>query len=249
MCDPDKCESLKIINKELMHRIDTPVFQNFLIKTYQVHLERMKGMKVLIKGNPTEVHQVKLMLEAENVGTNSTAIGNNAKNNELIITHKSLSNSSDLNLLQNKKETESSSPGSDEIIWINDPYEMFDPEDLDMNAFKKPARKKEKKKSQSNAQNKIIDTFSDLKTNDVQMIEVNNDKDLNGVDSNSQCQILITKAISLGFSREFAEQTLSQLQPINDITEYHFIEYLRITHAEQQKNASNKPNKKITTVN
>ena len=181
-------------------------YKNELIKSYQIHLSILndKEKKLIIQGALSDVSTVKCIIDLE-----LNKINLNSKNKEAANSEEPKNKAGDV--------------GDDDIIWINDPYEMFDQDASAKN--KKPSKSKLKTSDEDKEINRSFQNLNFLPSDD------NTKSGLNSTEASlhksaSSVTSLTKAALSKGHDLDDIEKALNELT--TNIGEFEFLEYLRM---------------------
>lgn len=163
-----------------------------------------KEKKLIIQGALSDVSTVKCIIDLE-----LNKINLNSKNKEAASVDEPKNKAGDI--------------GDDDIIWINDPYEMFDQDASAKN--KKPSKSKLKTCDEDKEINKSFQNLNFLSSDDKSKSS-SNSTEASLHKSASSVTSLTKAALSKGHDLDDIEKALNELS--TNIGEFEFLEYLRM---------------------
>lgn len=218
ICNPEFTQNVKI-NDGLTNKLEKLNFKKELIKAYQISIEISKQNDLILQGILSDVTEVKCIIDLE---MNRYSIIDQAANN-VVLPHIQKETISTNN---NKQQFISSDNlNDDDVIWINDPYEMFETEATKENT-------KLRKSDEINSSFKKLSFLSSEPTSSLNSVTSSSMKTTtSSPDIKKNNEKLVNMALLNGFDMEEIEKGLADFQsenPSANIEQYAFIEYLKM---------------------
>jgi ribosomal protein L34E len=240
MCNPEFSQSLRI-NDKLKEKLEVNNLRKDLIKAYQIWMEIPESDRLFIQGVSNDVNEVKLIIDLE---LNKIKNLNNSLQNADVLMIDEREINEHITPKPNAAIT-SSILNDDDIIWISDPYELFDTESKKENtklrksdeinhSFKKMSFRNTEPTTtnQETVKSASASTASSSKSVSTKPSSSSSSSHITS-SPDTKHEKLFNMAILHGFDREEIEQGLAEFTRDNaasaDILDYAFIEYLKMS--------------------